>query len=169
MNVQATTLPKALSSHSQEFSQAALAEASYLRLSLNQTHQILLPANCLSEITCLTLPQIVPIPDMSPQVMGVCEWRGEVLWLIDLAAHLGFPPLYRSGYRQSEQNMLVIHHQGIHLGLVVYRAHQIQNYSEKRMREDTAETRLVIEGYLVKNDNVPLPVLDCGAVINSLG
>ncbi|MEM6352716.1 MAG: chemotaxis protein CheW, partial [Cyanobacteria bacterium P01_D01_bin.14] len=86
-----------------------------------------------------------------------------------LAAHLGFPPLYRSGYRQSEQNMLVIHHQGIHLGLVVYRAHQIQNYSEKRMREDTAETRLVIEGYLVKNDNVPLPVLDCGAVINSLG
>ncbi|MEN9227201.1 MAG: chemotaxis protein CheW [Gloeomargarita sp. HHBFW_bins_205] len=53
----------------------------------------LLPARDCLEVLPLALEQVVPIPEMPPAVMGVTNWRGEILWLVDMAYGLGFAPL----------------------------------------------------------------------------
>jgi chemotaxis signal transduction protein len=73
----------------------------------------------LTEIVSLSPNQIVPIPDVPPQVMGVCSWRGEVLWLVDLGYLLGQDSLFQQGYRHANYSLIVVRHQRNTLGLVV--------------------------------------------------
>ena len=169
MNAQVALLPIEQSTSQAERNGSKTDVSSYLRLSLDPSIQVLLPADCLSEITFLTLSQIVPIPDVAAQVIGVCEWRGEVIWLIDLAAHLGCQPLYELSRRQSEQSALVINHQGINLGLVVHQAHQIQSYTQSRLLpvKSTQDELVPITGYLAVGKQPPLPILDCEVIVNS--
>jgi positive phototaxis protein PixI len=97
----------------------------FLCFQLHQT-QAMLPTSQLTEILSLNLAQIISIPDLSPALMGVCNWRGEVLWLADLGYLLGFEPLYAELLHQAQVNTLIIHHQGQMLGLAVSRINQMQ-------------------------------------------
>lgn len=47
-------------------------------------------AERLVEIVNIPLDRVVPIPHLPPAVMGVYNWRGEILWLVDLAMLWGF-------------------------------------------------------------------------------
>jgi positive phototaxis protein PixI len=143
---------------------------SFLCLSLNAKTQVLLAAHYLTEISTLKANQIVPIPDVMPQVMGVCDWRGEVLWLIDLAYLLRYKPLCRLGHRQSDYPTLIIHHDGCHMGFVVQKIHQIQRYEAQTILPASAllppgVPRLnEVKGYLDTADQ-RLPILDCDALL----
>ncbi len=86
----------------------------------------MLPTQQLTEILNLHVSQVVPIPDIASVMMGVCNWRGEVLWLVDLNYLLGFQPLYTQALRQGQVNVIIIHHQGQTLGLAVDRVEQMQ-------------------------------------------
>lgn len=50
----------------------------------------------LSEVLAITGEQIVPIPHLPVWVMGVHNWRGEVLWMLDLPLLLDLPPWQES-------------------------------------------------------------------------
>ena len=66
----------------------------------------------LSEIAAvLKIPfgQIVPIPEMPSWVMGVYNWRGQIIWMIDLGQMLGFTPWYEQNLVASSQKAIVIH------------------------------------------------------------
>ena len=144
---------------------------SFLRLSLNRKFQVLLSAQSVTEIIRLTAQQIVPIPDVEAQVMGVCDWRGEVLWLADLACLLRCKPLYQLKNQQPDYSAIVINYDGIHLGLVVYQIHQMQTYETRHMLPPNAplpagELRLPhIEGYLLAPNQDLLPVLECNSLL----
>lgn len=97
----------------------------YLRFQLTTGMQGMLPTQQLTEISSLTLEQIIPIPDISPTVMGVCNWRGEVLWVMDLGYWLGFEPLYTESFGKGRLNMMIIHHQRQTLGLGVKSVEQM--------------------------------------------
>ena len=85
-----------------------------------------------------------------------------------------YPPLYRLSRRQFDQSTLVINTQGIHLGLVVYQAHQIQAYPQGQYLplspsapKSPTESSSAITGYLAVDGQSPLPILDGEAIINS--
>ena len=42
-----------------------------------------------TELVNLPIDRVVPMPQLPPAVMGVYNWRGEILWIIDLATFLG--------------------------------------------------------------------------------
>jgi positive phototaxis protein PixI len=42
-----------------------------------------------TEIINMQLDLVVPIPHLPPAVMGVYNWRGEILWVVDLSRLLG--------------------------------------------------------------------------------
>ncbi len=95
----------------------------FLSFTLPSNMQVILPTQKLTEVLTLTPQQIVPIPDLDPQVMGVCNWRGEVLWIVDLAYLLNgepLPPLQGSHY-----TAIILHHEGQTLGLVVSQVTQM--------------------------------------------
>ncbi len=43
----------------------------------------------ITELIDIPSDRVVPIPHLPPAVMGVYNWRGKILWMVDLAALLG--------------------------------------------------------------------------------
>ncbi|HEY9828338.1 MAG TPA: chemotaxis protein CheW [Stenomitos sp.] len=101
------------------------ARQQFLRFQLPDGTLAMIAAQHLAEILSLDLHQVIPIPDMEPSMMGVCNWRGEVLWLLDLGAWLGLEALYTNGLQRGKLNVLTLQHQGITLGLGVAQVEQM--------------------------------------------
>ena len=94
----------------------------FLSFSLT-SNLVIAPTRQLTEVLTLTPQQIVPIPDLEAPVMGVCNWRGEVLWLVDLNVLLNgepLPPLQGTHY-----SAIILHHNSQTLGLVVSQVTQM--------------------------------------------
>jgi positive phototaxis protein PixI len=104
-------------------SQQALQQ--FLRLQLPGNVQAMVKTQQLTEILSLNVGQVVPISDTSPAMMGVCNWRGDVLWLLDLGCWLGMEPLYAQSLRQGKLNVVIIQHLGKTLGLGVDQVEQM--------------------------------------------
>jgi positive phototaxis protein PixI len=92
----------------------------FLSLHLSQ-QQAIVPTDSLIEVVTLSPSQIVPIPDTPDQVMGVCNWRGEVLWLIDAGYLVGDRASFTQTDYQTKFSVVVLQRQSQSLGLVVDR------------------------------------------------
>jgi positive phototaxis protein PixI len=96
----------------------------------------ILPTDRLVEILNLPVEQIVPIGNLPAAVIGVCNWRGEVLWLLDLAYQLGMPPLFSQGKPRSAYTVMIVH-QGAQNGA--------QKGSQNSTQNGTQTLGLVVE------------------------
>lgn len=103
---------------------ATTSSEQFLTFSLPPDQKVMISTKQLVEIVNISISQIVPIPDVPPYVMGVSNWRGEVLWVIDLGYMLGFDPLHATGYTQATYKTILVRSQGQILGLVVNRVEQ---------------------------------------------
>jgi positive phototaxis protein PixI len=96
----------------------------FLSFVISPDSTMILPTSDLTEVLTLSASQIVPIPECDRSVMGVCNWRGEVLWLVDLASMLGGKPLFQHRPVPSQYSVIIVHQQvgqqkALSLGLVV--------------------------------------------------
>ncbi|MGF1574912.1 MAG: chemotaxis protein CheW [Cyanophyceae cyanobacterium] len=82
-------------------SHPARVEQRFLRCPLLGWDATLIPLESVLEVFPLPLEAILSIPDMPDCVMGTLNRRGEFLWLVDLQARLGAPPLSASGFSQN--------------------------------------------------------------------
>jgi positive phototaxis protein PixI len=81
----------------------------FLGAQLLPATNVLLSVAQLIEVLVIPVGQVIPIPDLPAWVMGVYNWRGEILWITDLAALIGLPPLFQSGFSRSSYSVIVIH------------------------------------------------------------
>lgn len=105
------------------------AEAQFLQVTVNGDLPLLLPGGNLVEIMKLSIGQVIPMFDMAPWVMGIYNWRGDMLWIADLGHFLGFAPWYHQAEATTRHTVVVIkppydserpvHEQPPTLGLVV--------------------------------------------------
>jgi positive phototaxis protein PixI len=91
----------------------------WLSFSVNSQVSGLLPSLQLLEILAVTIEDIVPISGMPEAVMGVCNWRGEVLWLIDFSVALQTERLCDRGLRLPQYNIMIAQSTQGPIGLVV--------------------------------------------------
>ena len=114
----------------------------YLSCHLVPNMTVLLPIAHLTEVLTIPIQHVTPIPMMQPWVMGVHNWRGEVLWMVDLGHLLGLTPWYQQSRNISSHNALVIrNHDGtvgkegeLKLGLVVSQVQDIEVVPKESMR-----------------------------------
>jgi len=116
----------------------------YLSCHLVPNMTVLLPIDHLTEVLTIPIQQVTPIPMMNPWVMGVHNWGGEVLWMVDLGHLLGLTPWYQQSNNVSSHNALVIrNHDGsrregeLKLGLVVSQVQDIEVVPAEAMRAST--------------------------------
>ncbi|ARV57418.1 chemotaxis protein [Nostocales cyanobacterium HT-58-2] len=64
-----------------------------LRFPLGFQDTALLSLEQIAEIVRVNLAEILPVPEMPSCILGICNWRGEMLWLIDLNHLVGYPSL----------------------------------------------------------------------------
>jgi positive phototaxis protein PixI len=71
----------------------------YLKFLLQPGLMAVIEIERVTELIDLPLDRVVPMPHLPPAVKGIYNWRGEILWIVDLAMLLGVgsdrPPRYR--------------------------------------------------------------------------
>ena len=117
--------------------QQTVFKEQFLRFLLEPQTRLMLPVEQITEVLKINVGQIVPIPQMPAWVMGVYNWRGNILWMIDLGSLIGFDSWYQQGVNTSEYTAIAIapdkvNHSSsvgnelISLGLIVTRVEDIE-------------------------------------------
>lgn len=148
----------------------------FISFSLTDENQFMLPGSNLAEVLSLGSSQIAPIPDMHPSIMGVCNWRGQVLWLVDLAHILGFGALFSQGLSDAKHSIIVIRSQGKLLGLAVNKMGSSIGYQGLKLQPppiilnpQMQVLALCLKGKVASREGKNLLILDADVIVNFLG
>jgi positive phototaxis protein PixI len=158
------------------------ASEQFLRLHLFPNVTVLLPIQQLSEVLTIPVGRIVPIPHMPAWVMGVYNWRGEVLWTVDLGHLCGSTPWYQQATNLSAFPAVVLHARtnkagstarNQMLGLVVSRVEDIEwcdpDAIQPLPRTTVApELAPFLRGYWWKSGGDMLAVLNGEAIMRAM-
>lgn len=145
----------------------------YISFALNNKIEGMIPTQQLVETLNLDLASIVQIPDMNAAVIGVCSWRGEVLWLLDLSYLLGFEPLLTPQYQQPKCSILRVTNQGNTIGLLVAEVKQLIRCQTTEIEAKcpsfiSSERANLISGTFTNTQKKQVLLLDLAAIIQSL-
>jgi Chemotaxis signal transduction protein len=151
-----------------------LTTSRYLVLHLVDQQLVMLPIDQLAEVFNLPLIQIVPIPDVPAVVMGVCNWRGEVTWVVDLGYLLGFAPLFQKGFSQTVYKVVLLQVDNQYVGLAVPKIGEMLNCSDQQIQEGgfshiNSNLARCLRGYFLNGDRQMVLALDGHALIQLLG
>lgn len=143
----------------------------FLSFQLPAGLQAILPITQLTEVLRLAVSQIVPIPDVPPAIVGVCNWRGEVLWLADLGCLLNTPPLFGQEYHHSHHSVIVTQYQGTALGLLVSQVDRMVWCNPAQFQPIPASQAALqpsphVQGYWLTPEGKPLLVLNSESLVN---
>ena len=164
-------------------SASARASEQFLRFHLFPNTTVLLPTQQLTEVLTIPSNQIVPIFQMPAWVVGVYNWRGEILWMIDLGHLVGLTPWHQQASHISGFTAIVLQahsNQAIStntksqmLGLVVNRVEDMEWYNPDLIQSPlsssvTPELVPFLRGYWLKPNGEMLVVLDSKAIVAAM-
>ena len=149
----------------------------FLRFNLAPNTTALLPISNLVEVLTIPIGQIMPIPHMEGWVMGVYNWRGEILWMVDLGHLVGLTPWYQQAASYSTYKAVVLHSpssaQNQMLGLIVNRIEDIEWYDPDLIQFPPSEAVIpelspFLRGCWSKSDGEMLAVFDGDAILAAM-
>ncbi|MDY6784856.1 MAG: chemotaxis protein CheW [Cyanobacteriota bacterium] len=162
-----------LQSHQPERVQKSAGEE-FLRFYLSTKDAALLPVSYVKEVLQVAIADILPVPHMSDRLLGAYNWRGEMLWLVDLDRLLGLNStvalgeVRRSGFEANfgTTSAIALQVDDRILGLVVRRVEEIERHDVEEIEPATgglfdAQLLPFVSGYLTEADAL---VLDAPAI-----
>jgi positive phototaxis protein PixI len=105
-----------------------------LRFPLGPEDSALLPLEQITEILRLNVAEILPVPEMPSCVLGICNWRGEMLWLVDLNHLVGYPPLSSVRQVSASPVAMVVQVNDQAVGLVVPQVNDIELHELQQLQ-----------------------------------
>ena len=149
----------------------------FLRFYLYPDTKVMLPIEKITEVLKIQLDRIVPIPQMPSWVMGVYNWRGEILWMVDLSHLIGLEPWYQNQTARSHHTAIVLSPNKEHrdrtdnicLGLIVSRVEDLATCDTKQIQSALGSkvgTRLgnFLQGYWLEPEGEMILALDGKAI-----
>ena len=149
----------------------------FLTFSLESEQKALLPTHQLLEIVKVRLSQITAIAGLAPSVMGIYNWRGDVVWIVDLASLLGYTPLYAQDHSsrkfQDSYHILFLRSQEMIVGFAVHHVGQMVRCDPAKIQSSALAFRNAIlaevsAGYWLDARNEALLVLDGKALVQNV-
>lgn len=154
----------------------------FLRFVLLPDTQLMMPLRQISAVLKIPVGEIVPIPEMPAWVMGVYNWRGEILWMIDLGHLVGLAHWHQQAVNSSKHQVIVIHPSnqkkaaqtsGEMIGLVVSQVEDLElcNFNELQSPPSSSvseELAPFLRGYWVKEEGDILATLDGDAILAAM-
>jgi positive phototaxis protein PixI len=120
----------------------------------------LLPLEQITEILRINLSDILRVPETPSCVLGAYNWRGDMLWLVDLEQLIGCSPLREQCSRNNCQpTTVIVRMRGFNVGLVVRQVndielHDLQELLPPKQGLFAKELLPFIEGYLPEGSTV---------------
>jgi len=153
----------------------------FLRLHLMST-PVLLSVGQMTEVLTIPVSQVVPISHMPAWVMGVHNWRGEVLWMVDFAHLCGLTPWYEQRTVSAHAAVVLQIHdsrgartsvKSRTLGLVVSQIGEMEWCDPHQIRPlpfstATSEITQFLRGYWSNLNDDMLAVLDGEAIAKAM-
>ena len=179
-------LSRGATSEIQTAEQTTGTRQQFLRFHLMPDTTALLPVHQMTEVVTMAINEVVPIPHLPAWVMGVYNWRGEILWLVDLGHLIGLPPIHQQATGRSTYTAIVIHPtqqgrqkagsqktSGKLLGLLVNRVEDMESCNPDLIQSppmSAVSPDLVpfLRGYWLKPDGEILVVLDGDSIITRM-
>lgn len=106
-----------------------------LRFPLTAQDSALLPLEQITEILRIEVAEILPIPETSGYVLGVCNWRGEMLWLIDLNDFVGYVSPFQPEQMPDSLTIMVVQIANQTLGIGVQQVNDIELHDLQRLQQ----------------------------------
>jgi positive phototaxis protein PixI len=79
-----------------------------LRFRLHPDLAAAIDIDCVTELINIPVDRVVPMPHLPPAVMGVYNWRGEILWIADFGKLLGLNAPQSARHSRSLQPTIVV-------------------------------------------------------------
>lgn len=128
----------------------------------------LLPVDYIQEVLSVRPAALLPVPHAHPCALGLYNWRGEMLWAIDLDRLLGFAPLYQAVAADDEVGIIVARTDGRTLGLTVRAVETIEQHDWQKLQPPgglfSAELLAYVEGYLTAANSI---ILSAPAIVRA--
>ncbi len=139
----------------------------FLRFRLDQTRSMLLAVDKIAAVQTVPISDILPVPQMSACVVGMSNWRGEALWLVDLAQQLGLKEIAQQADRLTTLSAIVVQSGRKSLGLVVLAIDEIEEHNPDTLLHPSLnlfpqQLSAFIQGYFKHDRSV---VLNASAVM----
>lgn len=158
----------------------------FLRFNFSADSTALLPLSTIKEVLNISLNKIHPVPHMADCLLGIYDYRGEILWLADLGEQLGLTPSMNylnfdpSSYPSSVSlegeiasgladtlTVIVIQDKDKSLGIVVPKVVDIEIHDTQEIQpasEDLFSPQILpfLQGYLI---GLSTPVLDPSSLV----
>ncbi len=154
----------------------------FLKFYLEPETQVMLPLADVTEVLKIPLGKIVPIPQMPPWVMGVYNWRGEILWTVDLGHLIGLHTWYQQKKNNTNYSVIVLSSarkgqkkgsSRVSLGLIVTQVEDIEWCNPDLIQSPpasavTTELAPFLQGYFVQPDGQMILVLNGNSIISAM-
>lgn len=145
----------------------------FLRFRLADGTLAMVRSHHLTEVLNLELKQVISIPDVQPALVGVYNWRGEVLWLLDLGLYLGSEPLYQKTFNTGKVSIVIVHFEGQTLGLCVKQVDEmvgcpIREIQSPPKADLSQKLKACLDGYWLDSNQAITWVLGAQKLIESL-
>lgn len=175
-----------LFAHPSELARTAVGNE-FLRLRLTPQIPVLLPIQQLTEVLNVSENEIMPISDLPAWVMGVHNWRGEILWMVDLGHLCGLAPWYQQPMSRTVHPAVVLNgnysdnltksdFKGA-VGIVVRQIEEIESFNPKLVQPSLPDSLLpemaallapFATGYWQKSEHEVLTILDAITILNAM-
>lgn len=150
----------------------------FLKFHLEPATKAMLALAEVTEVLKVPLGKIVPIPQMPPWTMGIYNWRGEILWTIDLGHLLGLNTWYQQQKNTIDYSVVVISSRNkgtsaINLGLIVTQVEDIEWCNIQAIQSSvnsniSSELAPFVEGYFISTDEQITLILNGNNIINNM-
>lgn len=163
--------------------EAPVLDEQFLRIHLVPDTTALLPAHDVTEVLNIAADRVVPIPHMPAWTMGIYNWRGEILWLVDLGHLCGLTPWHQQPETRSTYTAVILQTRATQsmptqqksqvLGLVVDRVEDTQQCNPSLIQAPPSsglspDLLQFLRGFLWKSDDKMLAVMDSGAIFAAM-
>jgi len=144
----------------------------FLSFSLGVRDTAVIPLEQITEVVQIPLTEICGVPQMPNCVVGIYNWRGEMLWLVDLEEMLGYPPLLQGSNFLSKMMALVLEHEGKYLGILIRQLIDIDWLDTQQMKQLSGEVFYpemtpFLQGYFINESEQMIFNLDASAMLQT--
>lgn len=137
-----------------------------------------LTVEAIAEIATVRLSEVLPVPQMRSCILGVYNWRGEMLWVVDLGELLGYPPLHglsadTTQPRATSAVAVVVEWQDHIMGFVVPQVRDLVTYNLAHLQNADAQlfppaVLPYLQGYFIEDNGDIAIVLDLAEIFRVL-
>ncbi|MUH00512.1 chemotaxis protein CheW [Scytonema sp. UIC 10036] len=144
----------------------------FLSFHLGLKDTAVIPLQHIIEVFQISLMEICAVPQMPSCVVGTYNWRGEMLWVVDLEEMLGYTPVSNEINLFSKLMTIVLQYEGKSLGLLVRQLMDIELLDPTQMKYPdnqffSLQISPFLQGYFINQSEEMIISLDASAIVQS--